>query len=153
MSVASSDKNTDGVRPIDVATTLFADLALPFNLHPNTRDIRPITDLNAIRSAVKNLVLTNFGERPFHPELGTSIYDFLFDPNISDMLVKIEEEIGSAIATWLPYIVVTDLTVRVAETKHGFSDRFNGVQISISFTLAGNRFNEESIVVVIGTGA
>ena len=109
--------------------------------------------IDAAKANLKNLVLTRKGERPFHPELGTSIYDFLFDPNISDMLVKIEEEIGSAIATWLPYIVVTDLTVRVAETKHGFSDRFNGVQISISFTLAGNRFNEESIVVVIGTGA
>ena len=94
--------------------------------------------------------MTRKGERPFHPDLGTSIYDFLFDPNIDEMLVNIEEEIGTAISKWLPYVVITDLSVVVADQQYGFSDNFNGVRISISFTLAGNRFNEESITVVIG---
>jgi phage baseplate assembly protein W len=94
--------------------------------------------------------LTRKGERPFHPDLGTGIYDFLFEPNINEMLVNIEEEISSATAKWLPYVVITDLRVEVADRQYGFSDNFNGVRISISFTLAGNRFNEESITVVIG---
>jgi len=66
------------------------------------------------------------------------------------MMVNIEEEISNAITKFLPYVIVTDLIVAVADQSYGFSDNFNGVRISISFTLAGNRFDEESIVVVIG---
>ena len=79
------------------------------------------------------------------------LYDFLFDNNIPEMLAKIEGEIHEAIQYWLPYIDVKLLDVRVADVQHGFSDRFNGVQIQIDFSLKGNRFDEESIVVVIGT--
>jgi phage baseplate assembly protein W len=79
MSQVSSDKNTDGRRPLDVVPTLFADLSLEFANHPSTNDIRPITDLNAIRQSVKNLVLTNFGERPFQPEIGCNATALLFE--------------------------------------------------------------------------
>jgi|TARA_R110000822_G_scaffold43522_5_gene117419 phage baseplate assembly protein W len=106
--------------------------------------------IDAAKANLKNLILTRKGERPFHPELGTSIYDFLFDPNMDEMLVNIEEEINNAIAKFLPYLIVTDLIVAVADQSYGFSDNFNGVRISISFTLAGNRFDEQSVVLVIG---
>jgi hypothetical protein len=66
------------------------------------------------------------------------------------MITKIEEEINEAVAYWLPYVQITNLVVGVADKAYGFSDSFNGVRISLSFTLAGNRFNEESIVLVIG---
>jgi len=106
--------------------------------------------IHAAKANLKNLILTRKGERPFHPDLGTSIYDFLFDQNVQEMLANIEEELNTVITKWLPYITITDLSVSVADLSQGFSDRFNGVQISISFTLAGNKFQEESIAVVIG---
>jgi len=58
---------------------LFADLPLDFIAHPNTKDIRPITDIQAIRQAVKILVLSNFSDRPFHPELGANVTRYLFE--------------------------------------------------------------------------
>ena len=58
---------------------LFADLPLDFIAHPNTKDIRPLTDLQAIRQAVKILVLSNFYDRPFHPELGANVTRYLFE--------------------------------------------------------------------------
>ena len=53
-------------------------------------------------------------------------------------------------AYWLPYVQITDLIVRVSEKTYGFNDRYNGVEISLSFTIAGNRFEEEQIVLEIG---
>ena len=58
---------------------LFADLPLDFIAHPNPKDIRPLTDLQAIRQAVKILVLSNFYDRPFHPELGANVTRYLFE--------------------------------------------------------------------------
>ena len=112
---------------------------------PQTR-----TTIKAAAANLKNLILTRKGERPFHPTLGTSIYDSLFDQNVDEMIGKIEEEINEAVAFWLPYIQITDLVVRASEKAYGFSDRMNGIEIAIRFTLAGNRFEEERIVLEIG---
>lgn len=141
MSVASSDKNTDGVRPIDVVTTLFADLALPFNLHPNTRDIRPITDLNAIRSAVKNLVLTNFGERPFHPEIGGNVTGLLFETadfftanamrgEIQRVLYRFEPRIENVVVQ-----VFDDMDRNAFKVNIGFNITDSSVEQEVSFYL------------------
>ena len=81
MSIKSSDYNVDGVKPTSTSADdfIYSDLGMPLLIHPGTKDINPITDLNAIRQSVKNLVLTNFGERPFHPEIGTGITGLLFE--------------------------------------------------------------------------
>ena len=106
--------------------------------------------ITAAAANLKNLILTRKGERPMHPDFGTSIYDSLFDQNVDELIGKIEEEISEAVAYWLPYISITELSVGVADKSYGFADKFNGVRIAISFTLAGNIFQEESIVVIIG---
>lgn len=53
---------------------------IDFNLIPlpTTKDISTILDANAIATSIENLVLTNFFERPFHPDLGGDVYNFLF---------------------------------------------------------------------------
>ena len=141
MSVVTSDKNIDGVRPIDVATTLFADLALPFNLHPNTKDIRPITDLNAIRSAVKNLVLTKFGERPFHPEIGGNVTGLLFETadfftanamrgEIQRVLYRFEPRIENVVVQ-----VFDDMDRNAFKVNIGFNITDSSVEQEVSFYL------------------
>ena len=138
------------INPADESDRIAVGIDLPMVKNNGAPFPQTRLTIHAAKANVKNLILTRKGERPFHPDLGTSIYDFLFDPNMDEMLVNIEEEIGIAISKWLPYVVITDLSVVVADQQYGFSDNFNGVRISISFTLAGNRFNEESITVVIG---
>jgi hypothetical protein len=106
--------------------------------------------IKAAAANLKNLILTRKGERPMHPTFGTSIYDSLFDQNVDSLIGKIEEEINEAAAYWLPYVQINNLIVDVADKKYGFDDRFNGVRVAIDFTLSGNQFQEESIVVIIG---
>lgn len=77
-----SDYNVNEKVPRDLAVDssgLFADIPLNFIAHPNTKDVRPITDIQAIRQSVKILVLSNFSDRPFHPELGCNVTQYLFD--------------------------------------------------------------------------
>ena len=57
----------------------FRDIDLNFQRHPVTNDIVKIEDVDAIKRSVKNLVQTNFYERPFHPELGCGVRDLLFE--------------------------------------------------------------------------
>ena len=72
---------------------LFADIPLDFIAHPNTKDIRPITDIQAIRQAVKILVLSNFSDRPFHPELGANVTRYLFENADQFTAMGIKDEV------------------------------------------------------------
>ena len=59
---------------------LYTDISLNFSKHPITGDINKLSDAESIKASVRNLINTNFGERPFHPEIGSDIRATLFEP-------------------------------------------------------------------------
>ena len=61
------------------STRTYVDLDLDFTRHPVTNDVVKITDVDAVKRSVKNLINTQFYERPFHPELGCGVRDMLFE--------------------------------------------------------------------------
>ena len=58
---------------------LYKDLNLNFSRNPVTADVATVTDAQDVKRAVRNLVLLNPGEKPFHPEIGTGIRSMLFE--------------------------------------------------------------------------
>ena len=58
----------------------FSDLNLKLTKHPIRKDIIPLKDDAAIKNAVKNLLISNFYERPFQPTLGANLRGLLFEP-------------------------------------------------------------------------
>lgn len=58
---------------------IYSDLDLSFAAHPITGDVVKRYDVNAVKQALKVLVLTNYYERPFQPKLGSPIYGMLFE--------------------------------------------------------------------------
>jgi phage baseplate assembly protein W len=56
----------------------YKDLGLDFTPHPVTGDVRPITNETAIKRSLTNLIKTRKGTRPFNPEYGCNITDYLF---------------------------------------------------------------------------
>jgi phage baseplate assembly protein W len=61
---------------------IYSDLDLTFNRQPGKGDLALRYDEQAVISSVRNLLLTNFYERPFQPEIGSNINGLLFE-NIS----------------------------------------------------------------------
>ena len=57
---------------------IYRDLNLNFNANPVTGDVTTVTDVNAVKRSVRNLLLTNHYDRPFHPEIGSNIQNILF---------------------------------------------------------------------------
>ena len=57
----------------------YRDLDLFFSKKQGSGDVNKITDIEAVKRSVRNLVLTNFYEKPFHPEIGSGIRDMLFE--------------------------------------------------------------------------
>jgi phage baseplate assembly protein W len=58
---------------------IYSDLDLSFAANPITGDVAKKYDVNAVKQALKVLILTNYYERPFQPKLGSPVYGMLFE--------------------------------------------------------------------------
>ena len=57
----------------------YVDLDLFFGRKNSNSDIQDITNVKAVKRSVRNLILTNHYEKPFHPEIGSGVRDMLFE--------------------------------------------------------------------------
>ena len=73
------------------STRDYKDLDLDFGRNAVTNDVNKLTDVEAVKRSVRNLVLTNHYERPFHPELGCGIRGLLFEPLSPLVAIQVEE--------------------------------------------------------------
>ena len=64
---------TDATATPSRATRKYKDVSLSFTRHPITGDIASLIDADAVKRSVRNLINTDFFERPFHPEIGSNI--------------------------------------------------------------------------------
>ena len=88
---------------------LYSDISMLFKPHPNTQDMTAVTDIDAVKQSIKNLVLTRLTERPFQPLLGTGLAGLLFE--LADQFTEfaIRDEIFRVITEYEPR--VTNLEV------------------------------------------
>ena len=57
----------------------YRDLDLFFTRRSRDSDVNVLTNVTAVKRSVRNLILTNFYEKPFHPEIGSGVRDLLFE--------------------------------------------------------------------------
>ena len=82
----------------------FADIPIALRVHPQLWDVRPLYDLDAIKQSVKNLVITNFNERLFHPEIGSSVTGLLFEVADELTAIAVRSEIKRVIDEYEPRV-------------------------------------------------
>tara|TARA_Y100001938_G_C7942604_1_gene355075 strand:- start:98 stop:523 length:426 start_codon:yes stop_codon:yes gene_type:complete len=99
----------------------FSDLNLNFTRNPATGDVARLTDIEAVKRAVRNLVLTNQFERPFHPEIGSSIRGLLFE-NVTPLnAILLEDRIREVIINHEPRALLTGVRVVDDADRNGYS--------------------------------
>ena len=80
------------------SSRIYKDLNLNFSANPVTGDVTQVTDVTAVKRSVRNLLLTNHYDRPFHPEIGSNIPALLFEnfgPITGNQLSRTIEEMIS----------------------------------------------------------
>jgi phage baseplate assembly protein W len=109
-------------------TRIFSDLDFNFTMHPVTKDVSRRYDEDAIKNSLKNLILTNNYERPFHSEIGSPIKKLLFEPATPLLGAMMKRTIQDLINTFEPRVNVIDIIVMSNEDD-------NAIDISIEFTI------------------
>lgn len=90
---------------------LFSDFLADLTPHPITKDLVRLRNEQSIKQAVKNLVLTNYGERPFQPNIGSKVNRALFEPNDDFLADEIEESVRRTITFNEPRVTLIDVQV------------------------------------------
>ena len=101
-----------------MASRAFKDINLSFKRHPVTNDVITISNEDAIKRSVKNIIFTIMGEKPFSPEFGSVINDSLFDLNTNLGEVRVSDEIKSSLINNEPRIDNVSVSVTIPPDTH-----------------------------------
>ena len=108
----------------------FRDLDLDFTRNAVTNDVNVVEDVVAVKRALRNLIQTNFYERPFQPELGCGVRELLFEPFTPMTKVFLERKIEEVLINYEPRAQLQN--VDVDDDQDG-----NRLVVSIYFYVVG----------------
>lgn len=120
---------------------IYADLFTNFDKHPISDDVAVKTNEAAIKQSIRNLILTNKGERPYQPNIGGDVKRLLFENMTPQTVLLIKQVIEQAIEIHEPRANLIDVVVSPREDQ-------NAVSISITFNVI-NRQEPISLNVVL----
>jgi len=96
----------------------FRDIDLDFSRNAITNDVNIVEDVVAVKRALRNLVQTNFYERPFQPELGCGIRELLFENFTPMTKVFLERKIEEVIVNYEPRVNLQNVAVDDDQDKN-----------------------------------
>ena len=98
------------ITPITV-NEYYSDFTRNLDLNPISSILGRITNEDAVKSSVKNLILTRQTERVYQPSVGCRLYQFLFDPIDMGTATLIRDEIRGSIENYEPRANLLDVRV------------------------------------------
>ena len=115
---------------LDLDPDVTIGLSLPMK-HDDVKGFFPgtTTTLSQTGSNIRNLLLTNKGERVGHPKFGCGLLKVLFEPLTDDLINDVEVNISEAMAEWLPHVTINKLNVEQDEVE------VNQLNIDLEFSL------------------
>ena len=123
--------DAEGVNNANVDTYIYKDLSLFFTPNPVSGDVTMVTDVQDIKRSVRNLVMTNRFEKPFHPEIASHVRDLLFERFTPITFNLLRNRIETVLANYEPRVSVTD--VEIDDSGRAMDN--NELNVRIYFTL------------------
>ena len=99
----------------------FTDLSLGMVRNANTQDVAVVKNDNSIKQAVKNLIMTAPGEKPFQPLVGSTISQLLFEPMDDFTGDAVKEEVINTINRFEPRVRLANCIVRPDFDRNSFN--------------------------------
>ena len=130
MAVQSAYRDAQATNESNRSAKVYKDLNLNFTKHPTKQTLTPLTDVAAVKRSVRNLVMYNHYEKPFHPEIGSGVRSLLFEnitPFVSNTLRRMIED---TITNFEPRVRLAQDGVRV---DANFDD--NQYEVTVEFYL------------------
>lgn len=107
---------------------VYKDIANSFGIHPITKKLSVLNNADSVKQSVKNIVLSNFYERPYKPNFGGNIYTQLFENMDEFTRIKLTQNIDRAIKNYEPRANLIEVRVNPVFDQ-------NRIDISVTFSV------------------
>ena len=130
-----------GVIENDLNEDTYIGLELPLTHTQEGYFKRTKTALEQAKSNIKNLLLTNKGERLGNPTFGTNLLSLVFTQENTDLEARVEEEIRASMAEFLPFINIVSIETNFSE------ENMSTAIVNLRFTLNVDTTSEENLTL------
>ena len=117
MSIYDSTQTNESQR----SSRIYQDLNLDFQQNTATKDIQKITDVEAVKRSVRNLINLNHYEKPFHPEIGSNLRAMLFENMTPQINALISKQIEQLIQNYEPRARVVQARTVPLFDRHAYA--------------------------------
>ena len=133
---------------VDRDENIFIGIDLPFRKSDTGEGwfASTTTTIDAVKNNIRNLLLTNKGERYIQPRLGLNLRRFLFEQFDEDAKSLIQSEILDTFSFWLPFVKIRDLKISMDEND---SIGKNKLKIFVAFNITRDPNTLESVQVEV----
>ena len=105
----SAYKDAQSQNDISRNVRQYSDLDLFFTKKTVGSDVNKVTDIQAVKRSVRNLILLNAFEKPFHPEISSGVRDMLFENMTPVVSVVLARQIEDVIVNFEPRARLTSV--------------------------------------------
>ena len=123
MAITTAEKYTS----TSLKTELYSDFFVGLDIHPGKKDLARATNEKAIKRAIVNLLLTDYDERLYQPNLGANLKYLLFEPADDETLMLMRKQIESCLSKFEPRINIVSLKLETSEDEHQ-------IHVTLAFT-------------------
>lgn len=120
----------------------YTDIDLDFFKDPTTKDLIKKTGDDAIKRSIRNLVFTNFYDRPFQPYIGSHIRKVLFDPISPMTKILLQNAISQVINNFERRVKLLSVDVSEDIDNNGYNVRLQYVILNRNLPITTNMFLE-----------
>jgi len=115
---------------------LYSDIDLLFSAHPITGDVSRRLDSDAIKRSIKNIVLTNYFERPFKPSLGGGLRNMLFELDTDRRLQRVQKQLKNTIESFEPRIKNVFITLNKLDN--------NELSVTVNYSIKSGQPSQQT---------
>ena len=120
----------------------FKDISLSFKRHPVTNDILALTNEDAIKRSVRNLVETVNEERFFNPLIGSRVRESLFEVPDNTIRATIKAQIENSILNFEPRVRLTDVIINHPNDT-------NDLEVTVAYDIIGQEATPQEITFIL----
>jgi len=94
-----------------ITDTIYSDFKTGFSIHPVKGDLAINKNEDSVKRSIRNILLTDYYERPFQPTFGGNIKALLFENWTSGTLASAQETVTKAIINYEPRAVLEEVVL------------------------------------------
>jgi phage baseplate assembly protein W len=113
-------RDAESINDSTLNSKQYSDLDLFFTKKSSNKDVNALTNITAIKRSVRNLILTNFYEKPFHPEIGSGVRDLLFENATPLTSIAISQSVQDVIENYEPRAIIKNVLVNAQLDRNAY---------------------------------